>query len=107
MILAFALFIRVLVSPSLSLLAVAIVYSSFWIPQIVRSIRRGTSAGLSAEYLLGTTILRAYFPLCEYRCSLCICETDVGMCTDLFACPENVLGIESSSEDLLSITEYR
>ncbi|KAL5536908.1 hypothetical protein ACEPAF_731 [Sanghuangporus sanghuang] len=77
-ILVLALFVRVLVSPSLALLTIAGIYSNFWIPQIVRSARRGTTSGLRFEYLFGTTACRAFFALY------------------LFACPKNVLGIEPS-----------
>ncbi|EJD07571.1 uncharacterized protein FOMMEDRAFT_115893 [Fomitiporia mediterranea MF3/22] len=78
MFLALALFVRVLVSPSLALFTIAGIYSNFWIPQIVRSARRGTTSGLRPGYLIGTTACRAYFALY------------------LFACPKNVLGIDTS-----------
>jgi len=79
MILALTVFLQVLRSPSLGVWSIAIAYSSFWIPQIVRSARRGTAAGLSAEYLLGTTFCRAFFALY------------------LFGCPNNVLGVDTST----------
>ncbi|KAH8111085.1 hypothetical protein DFH11DRAFT_1799176 [Phellopilus nigrolimitatus] len=78
MLFALALFVRVLVSPSLALLTIAGVYSNFWIPQIVRSARRGTTSGLRVEYLIGTSACRSFFALY------------------LFACPNNVLGIDTS-----------
>jgi hypothetical protein len=65
-ILALTLFIRVLVSPSLALLTIAAIYSNVWVPQIIRSVRRGTTSGLRAEYLLGTTTCRAFFATCEF-----------------------------------------
>ena len=65
MLAALALFVRVLVSPSLALFTIACVYGNFWIPQIVRSAKRGTSSGLRAEYLLGMTACRSFFALCE------------------------------------------
>ncbi|THH03274.1 hypothetical protein EW145_g6386 [Phellinidium pouzarii] len=77
-VLALVFFVRVLVSPSLALLMIAGMYSNFWIPQIVRSARRGTTSGLRAEYLIGTTACRAFFALY------------------LFACPKNVLDIDTS-----------
>lgn len=59
-----SVFVRVIVSPSLVLILIAGVYSLFWLPQIIRSARRGASAGLSKEYLIGTTVCRSYFALC-------------------------------------------
>ncbi|KAI5124239.1 hypothetical protein M0805_005088 [Coniferiporia weirii] len=78
MVLALALFVRVLVSPSLALLTIAGVYSNFWVPQIVRSARRGTTSGLSVEYLVGSSACRGFFALY------------------LFACPNNVLDVDTS-----------
>ena len=49
---------------SLPLLAVALVYSMFWLPQIARSALRGRTAALTAEYLVGTTICRLLFAFC-------------------------------------------
>lgn len=57
--------IRVIVTPSLALLFVASMYSMFWFPQIIRSAKRGRPSALSAEYLIGTSICRLYFALCE------------------------------------------
>ena len=51
---------------SLPLLAAAVAYSMFWLPQIVRSALRGRSAALTTEYLVGTTICRLIFALCLY-----------------------------------------
>lgn len=70
MVLALTLFIRVLVSPSLALLTIAGIYGNFWVPQIIRSARRGTASGLRLEYLLGTTACRAFFALCELEFSI-------------------------------------
>lgn len=57
--------VRVIVTPSLALLFVASMYSMFWLPQIIRSAQRGRPSALSAEYLIGTSICRLYFALCE------------------------------------------
>ena len=51
---------------SLPLLATAVTYSMFWLPQIVRSAMRGRSAALTVEYLVGTTICRLMFAFCSY-----------------------------------------
>ncbi|KZP30544.1 hypothetical protein FIBSPDRAFT_777298 [Athelia psychrophila] len=68
--------VRVIMSPSMTMLFVGGVYSFFWMPQIVRSARRGRSSGLTAEYLVGTTICRLYFLLY------------------FLACPKNVLDVD-------------
>ncbi|EGO20833.1 hypothetical protein SERLADRAFT_442196 [Serpula lacrymans var. lacrymans S7.9] len=44
--------VRVIVTPSLALFFVGTMYSSFWLPQIVRSVRRSRSSALSKEYLI-------------------------------------------------------
>ncbi|KAJ2759598.1 hypothetical protein H4S06_002150 [Coemansia sp. BCRC 34490] len=36
---------------------------SYWIPQIWRNARRGTSGGLRKEYIVGVTFLRLFFPI--------------------------------------------
>ena len=58
--------VRVILSPTLSVVFVAISYSLVWLPQIVRSVRRGRSSGLAKEYIIGTTICRLYLALCEF-----------------------------------------
>ena len=58
--------VRIIVSPSMTLLFVGSMYSFFWLPQIVRSARRSRSSGLTKEYLVGTTICRLFFALCEF-----------------------------------------
>ncbi|KAI6024101.1 hypothetical protein BKA83DRAFT_4267758 [Pisolithus microcarpus] len=54
--------VRAIVSPSLALFFVGSMYSLFWLPQIVRSVRCGRSSSLSAEYLIGMSICRLWFP---------------------------------------------
>ncbi|KAG6900331.1 hypothetical protein C0993_012528 [Termitomyces sp. T159_Od127] len=68
--------VRVILSPMLSMVFVAITYSFIWLPQIIRSARRGRTSGLSKEYIIGTTICRLYLALY------------------FLACPKNVLDIE-------------
>ncbi|KAJ4479660.1 hypothetical protein C8J55DRAFT_74855 [Lentinula edodes] len=68
--------VRIILSPTLTLLFVAITYSCIWLPQIWRSMRRGRSSGLSMEYLVGITICRLYLMLY------------------FLACPRNVLDVE-------------
>ncbi|KAI6138309.1 hypothetical protein BKA82DRAFT_4240843 [Pisolithus tinctorius] len=40
-------------------------YSLFWLPQIVHSVKCGRSSSLSAEYLVGMSICRLWFPFCH------------------------------------------
>ncbi|KAF9531755.1 hypothetical protein CPB83DRAFT_84315 [Crepidotus variabilis] len=68
--------IRVIISPTLSVIFVVAAYSSIWLPQILRSIRRARSSGLSKEYVLGTTACRLYSLLY------------------FLICPKNVLDID-------------
>ena len=58
--------VRVILSPTLSMLFVFASYSSIWLPQIVRSVRRGRGSGFSKEYVFGTTICRLFNCLCKY-----------------------------------------
>ncbi|KAF9018615.1 hypothetical protein BDZ89DRAFT_1139888 [Hymenopellis radicata] len=55
--------VRVILSPTLSLIFVAVTYSGIWLPQIVRSVRRGRSSGFTKEYVIGTTACRLYLAL--------------------------------------------
>ncbi|KAG6850568.1 hypothetical protein H0H93_011767 [Arthromyces matolae] len=68
--------VRVILSPILSMIFVGITYSFIWLPQIMRSARRGRTSGLSKEYIVGTTICRLWLALY------------------FLACPKNVLDIE-------------
>ncbi|KAF5383788.1 hypothetical protein D9615_003714 [Tricholomella constricta] len=71
--------VRVILSPTLSMVFVSITYSLIWLPQIIRSARRGRSSGLSKEYIIGTTACRLYLALY------------------FLACPKNVLDVEPRS----------
>lgn len=51
---------------SLPLLAAAVAYSMFWLPQIARSAITGRNSALTTEYLVGTTICRLLFAFCMY-----------------------------------------
>ncbi|KAF7356630.1 RING-type domain-containing protein [Mycena venus] len=68
--------VHTILSATLSILFVSASYSLFWLPQIVRSARRGRGSGLSKEYLVGTTLCRLYIALY------------------FLLCPKNVLEIE-------------
>ncbi|KAJ6607473.1 hypothetical protein B0H10DRAFT_550301 [Mycena sp. CBHHK59/15] len=70
------LMVHTILSATLSIIFVAITYSLFWLPQIIRSARRGRGSGLTKEYLVGTTICRLYIALY------------------FLLCPKNVLDIE-------------
>ncbi|KAJ1988188.1 hypothetical protein GGI26_005537 [Coemansia sp. RSA 1358] len=41
---------------------------SYWIPQIWRNAKRGTSRGLRKDYIVGTTLLRLFFPVYLFGC---------------------------------------
>ena len=60
------LIVRVILSPLL-VVFVTIAYTSIWLPQIVRSARRGRTSGLASEYIFGTTACRLYFLLCKWN----------------------------------------
>ncbi|KAI6149333.1 hypothetical protein BKA82DRAFT_4127988 [Pisolithus tinctorius] len=51
--------------PSLALFFVGSSYLLFWLPQIICSIRCGRSSSLTAEYLIGMSICRLWFPFHE------------------------------------------
>lgn len=71
--------VRIILSPTLSMIFVAVSYSLIWLPQIVRSVRRGRTSGLAREYVVGTTVCRLYLALY------------------FLACPKNVLDVEPRS----------
>ena len=56
--------VRVILSPTMGVVYVALTYSSIWLPQIARSAIRGRASGLSASYLIGTTACRLYLAMC-------------------------------------------
>ncbi|KAF9266758.1 hypothetical protein L218DRAFT_921385 [Marasmius fiardii PR-910] len=61
-------FVRIFLSPTLTLLFVAITYSMIWLPQILRSVRRGRNSGLSKEYIIGTSAARLFLLLYFLTC---------------------------------------
>lgn len=77
------------------LVIVGSVYSSLWIPQIYRSAVRGSRPGLSMEYIIGGTLGRLFFALCQYLCQIYSCCPKFHS-SDIFGCPENVLGVQTS-----------
>ena len=87
------LIVRVIMSPLLSLLFVAVTYCSLWLPQIIRSVRRGRSSGLSKEYVLGMTTCRLFSALCKLL--PCIYEFSPTFYADFLGCPKNVLDVET------------
>ncbi|EEB98566.1 hypothetical protein MPER_01903, partial [Moniliophthora perniciosa FA553] len=60
--------VRIILSPTLTFLFVGVTYSMIWLPQIIRSIRRGRNSGLAKEYILGTTAARLYLLLYFLTC---------------------------------------
>ncbi|KAI9063826.1 hypothetical protein FKP32DRAFT_1571123 [Trametes sanguinea] len=67
---------RIVIALSLPLFFVGTLYTCMWMMQIYRSARRSRSSGLSAEYLLGTTLGRLFF-VCYF-----------------LGCPKNILDVE-------------
>lgn len=72
----FLVVVRIIIRLSLPLFFIGSMYSFIWMCQIYRSVRRGRSSPLSAEYMVGTTLCRLYFALY------------------FLACPKNILDVE-------------
>ncbi|KEP50684.1 putative RING finger protein [Rhizoctonia solani 123E] len=64
---AFLFLVQITVSPRLVLYAIGALYS-FWIPQIMRNVKRGTRKALQKRYVIGTTLCRLFFPLYIFVC---------------------------------------
>ncbi|CDO68165.1 hypothetical protein BN946_scf184938.g17 [Trametes cinnabarina] len=77
--LSFIVVFRVVIALSLPLFFIALLYTCMWMMQIYRSARRSRSSGLSAEYLVGTTLGRLFF-VCYF-----------------LVCPKNILDVEPRS----------
>ncbi|KAF7430683.1 hypothetical protein PC9H_006392 [Pleurotus ostreatus] len=77
--------VRVILSPVMGVLYVAFSYSSIWMPQIIRSARRGRGSGLSKEYLLGTSACRVYLMLYFLVCPKNVLEVQPRQWTWLLA----------------------
>ncbi len=60
-----ALVVRVVVAPGLAVLLLAVLYSSIWVPQIVRAARRGRPCALGRKYVIGTTVGRMLLATCK------------------------------------------
>ena len=60
---------RIVIMLSLPLFFIGSLYTGVWMMQIYRSARRARSSGLSAEYLVGSTLGRLFFLLCESSCT--------------------------------------
>ena len=69
-----ALVVRVVVAPGLAVFLLAVLYSSLWVPQIVRAARRGRPCTLGRKYVIGTTVGRMLLATCTY-CNARICRT--------------------------------
>ncbi|KAM5544439.1 hypothetical protein V8D89_002099 [Ganoderma adspersum] len=59
---------RIVIMLSLPLFFIGSLYTSVWLMQIYRSARRARSSGLSAEYLVGSTLGRLFFLLYFLGC---------------------------------------
>ncbi|KAI8974598.1 hypothetical protein BD414DRAFT_498160 [Trametes punicea] len=67
---------RIVIALSLPLFFIGSLYSCMWLVQIYRSARRSRNSGLSAQYLVGTTLGRLFFA-CYF-----------------LGCPKNILDVE-------------
>ncbi|KAK8850346.1 hypothetical protein IAR55_004264 [Kwoniella newhampshirensis] len=70
--------LQVIFLPSVIPFSLFVIYS-YWLPQIWRNARRGTSRGLDSEFVIGTAIGRLALPLYA------------------FACPDNVFFVQTKS----------
>jgi len=71
-----SLVVRVVVAPGIAVILLAILYSSIWVPQIVRATRRGRPCALGKKYVIGTTMGR------------------MSLAMYLLGCPKNVMDVE-------------
>lgn len=59
---------HIVLIPSIGFVFTGFVYAALWVPQILRSARRGRPSGLTKEYLIGTSacrfVIAGYFLLC-------------------------------------------
>jgi len=67
---------RLVIMLSIPLVFIGALHSAMWLTQIYRAARRGRTSGLTAEYLIGTTLCRLYYMMY------------------FLACPKNVLDVE-------------
>lgn len=57
---------RLVIVLSIPLVFVGSLYTLMWVSQIYRAVRRGRTSGLTAEYVVGTTLCRLYYILCKF-----------------------------------------
>ncbi len=84
-------FVHTLFHPDMAFWMLGIMYSFIWLPQIVRSARRNSGRALRKRYVIGTSLCRQFFALCKLN-SITLCTSLTR--ADMFACPENVVGLE-------------
>lgn len=60
------LVVRLLLAPSIGLMFFALLYGTFWVPQIARAVRKGRSCALEMRYMIGTTLGRGAIAGCKY-----------------------------------------
>ena len=75
-----ALVVRVVVAPGLAVLLLAVLYSSIWVPQIVRAARRGRPCTLGRKYVIGTTVGRMLLATCNLRHAYMILDSTANLC---------------------------
>jgi hypothetical protein len=89
-----ALVVRVVVAPGLAVFLLAVLYSSIWVPQIVRAARRGRPCTLGRKYVIGTTVGRMLLATCTCAFLLIAWTRSLRLCADFLGCPKNVLEAE-------------
>jgi len=94
------LVIRVAVAPGVTVIILAVLYSSIWVPQIVRAARRGRPCALGSKYIIGTTIGRMLLAMYLLGCPKNVMDVEPRpwvYALSLFACVQAaVLGLQSS-----------
>ncbi|KAI0248996.1 hypothetical protein BJV78DRAFT_1276346 [Lactifluus subvellereus] len=95
-----ALVVRVLVAPGLAVILLAVLYSSIWVPQIVRATRRGRPCALGRRYVIGTTMGRMLLALYFLGCPKNVMDVEprpwVYLLSGLACAQAVVLGLQTS-----------
>lgn len=86
--------LRIVLAFSLPFIAIGGLYATMWSLQIYRAVRRARTSGLTAEYLIGTSICRLYYLLCEWFVISRYILALMVYVQDFTTCPNNILDIE-------------
>jgi hypothetical protein len=87
--------LQLLFLPAASVLFVCALHATILGAPIVRAVRRGRTAGLAAEYIIGTAVARFLLVGCKRGRERALSGISlIGSGADLLGCPENVLDVE-------------